>query len=261
MAHGLEAPGSAPLAETSREDLGVTSPRPVVWLMPGDAGDGRDLADRASHRAVAQVLGVPPADVAVGREHSGRPVPLGLHAGAAAISITHTDGLVAVAAAAGPLLLGIDAERVRTVRSAAVIAGRRFHPAEARVLAGLPEPELSHEFLRMWSLKEAYGKAVGHGVAMSLSACRTDRGALAAPPPPGGGHWYSAVRSLGAGTPGHVVALVVAAPGASTAELRAEIRYGMPGSDTPPRGIFVLSPEPGAPRHDDGARPVGSSPG
>lgn len=227
----------------------MTSAGPVVWVIP--SGDGsspdsgaRDLAQRVTRPAVAHVLGVAPGDVAVGREPSGRPVLVGAHAGAAALSVTHTAGLVAVAVARGPLLLGVDAERVRSVRSAAAIASRRFHPAEAAHLAGMPEPALSREFLRMWSLKEAYGKAVGHGVAMSLSTCRTDHGTVEAPPPPGGGRWFAAVESPPTASPGqspgHVFALVVGAPPAWSDEITAEIHYGEPGVAGSRRSLWIM---------------------
>ena len=230
----------------------MTSPDPMVWLIPSGGSGGRDLAQRAARHAVAHVLDVDPEAVTIGREPSGRPVLSGVHAGAAAVSVTHTAGLVAVAVARGPLLLGVDAELVRPVRSAAAIASRRFHPAEAAHLAGLPEPALSREFLRMWSLKEAYGKAVGHGVAMSLSTCRTDGGTVVAPPPPGGGRWFAAVDSptdapttaSPGQSPGHVIALVVGASLAWSRDVQAgipaEIHYGEPGLEGSRRSLLIM---------------------
>lgn len=217
-----------------------------VWVVAcSPEQDPRALGGAVAQEAVADLLGLAPAEVVLGRETGGRPVVTGRAQGRAGVSVTHTDGLVAVAVTSGAALVGIDAERLRPVRAAGAIAGRHFHPAESAVLAGLREPALSAEFLRMWCLKEAHGKALGHGVAMSLSTCRTTAGTVLAAPPPGGGRWRAGVRTVAGEPTGHVLALVIATAGGdgpSSRPLTTEIHHGRPGAPEGAREQWLLSP-------------------
>lgn len=81
-------------------------------------------------------------------------------------NLSHTAGMVAVAAVIGPEL-GVDVEAVDRKVDLAV-ADRYFFGAEARWLASL-EPDRQQEgFLRLWTLKEAYIKATGQGMSQAL---------------------------------------------------------------------------------------------
>jgi 4'-phosphopantetheinyl transferase len=48
------------------------------------------------------------------------------------------------------------------------LARRFFSRQEAEALAGVPEQDLDHGFFACWTCKEAYIKATGRGLAMSL---------------------------------------------------------------------------------------------
>lgn len=70
-------------------------------------------------------------------------------------SLCHTRGLVLCALSDHPV--GLDAERIRTVRPAVV--SRVLAPAELRAYDGTEAM-----FLRFWTLKEAYAKYTGEGI-------------------------------------------------------------------------------------------------
>lgn len=59
---------------------------------------------------------------------------------------------------------GVDAERIRTVRDAVV--RKVFSPAERAALTAAQDPD--RLFTRLWTLKEAYVKAVGRGLSYPM---------------------------------------------------------------------------------------------
>lgn len=142
-------------------------------LGPGEAADLARL-DRADLRRgfllSRALLRLVLADVASGqaprfaRAPSGRlllDAPAGWH-----VSLSHTDGLVAVVAATAPC--GVDIERVREARVAAV-AARYFAPEEAAQLAAVGAASARRDFFRLWTLKEAAVKALGEGLAGNMA--------------------------------------------------------------------------------------------
>jgi 4'-phosphopantetheinyl transferase len=95
---------------------------------------------------------LPPSD--------GSPVP--------AFSITHSRGVVACAVAAGGRI-GVDAESVEACARAVDVARRVFSPAEAAALDRLADHERGAHVCALWTLKEAYSKAIGLGLAQSFT--------------------------------------------------------------------------------------------
>jgi 4'-phosphopantetheinyl transferase len=63
----------------------------------------------------------------------------------------------------------VDTETADRETDALDLAARFFAPAEAARLATLPEPARSLEFLRIWTLKEAFVKALGLGMSLPLN--------------------------------------------------------------------------------------------
>ncbi|WP_112243097.1 4'-phosphopantetheinyl transferase family protein [Kribbella monticola] len=95
------------------------------------------------------------AGLALRHEVSGRPVIDGL-----SVSISHARGLVAVAAGrCGPV--GVDVESRRDFEIDGM-ARRWFDPAEVTWLYRQSDP--LEAFLRLWTAKEAVGKALGRGL-------------------------------------------------------------------------------------------------
>lgn len=82
-------------------------------------------------------------------------------------NISHTEGLIACAVTIGREV-GIDVEHIGR-RLTHDVAGRFFAPQEVNALAALPEEEQHLVFFDYWTLKEAYIKARGFGLALPLA--------------------------------------------------------------------------------------------
>lgn len=64
--------------------------------------------------------------------------------------------------------IGVDLETLRPIPEAEQITKRWFSPREQAALAAIPAEERERAFLRAWTSKEAYAKAVGIGIANGL---------------------------------------------------------------------------------------------
>lgn len=82
-------------------------------------------------------------------------------------NLAHSAGLALYAVARGREV-GIDLERVRADLDTGVLAEQFLSLREASSLRNLPESEQLEAFFRCWTRKEAYLKASGAGLAMSL---------------------------------------------------------------------------------------------
>jgi len=98
----------------------------------------------------------------------GRPEILDRPAGVPDLrfNISHTDGLIACAVTIGREV-GVDVEHVGR-RLTHDVAARFFAPTEVAHLQSLPEDEQERVFFDYWTLKEAYIKARGFGLALPL---------------------------------------------------------------------------------------------
>ena len=85
----------------------------------------------------------------------------GLH-----FSLSHSGELVLCALSDAEL--GCDVEGPR--RSNPALVRRFFHPDEQQWLFSLPQGEQDAAFLRLWTLKESYVKAVGLGLTLPLDS-------------------------------------------------------------------------------------------
>ncbi len=82
-------------------------------------------------------------------------------------NLSHTRGMVVLALGPDPSV-GVDVERLdRSVRPMEV-ADRFFSPLEVEGLRALPTERHRDRFLALWTLKEAYIKARGMGLALPL---------------------------------------------------------------------------------------------
>tara|TARA_R110001592_G_scaffold4929_1_gene27219 strand:- start:769 stop:1539 length:771 start_codon:yes stop_codon:yes gene_type:complete len=88
-------------------------------------------------------------------------------------NISHTrDALVMAFAASGAL--GVDVEYVQRQCRALAVAQRYFSASELVDLRALPEPLQRARFFDLWTLKEAYIKACGMGLAIPLGSFSFD---------------------------------------------------------------------------------------
>lgn len=129
------------------------------------------------------------------------------------VSLSHTDGLVAVALAEGADI-GVDAEAMKASSDLADIAGECFTASERDQLAQADCGFASdlERFYAFWTLKEALLKAKGLGLNQPPNTFSVDLRSMGADVPaalaPAQG-WYLECRKA---TPGHLVAAALDAP-------------------------------------------------
>lgn len=142
------------------------SGRDTAYIWVGrDVGGQPDPAVVLVRLAGALLLGRVDTELVLTHDREGRPVvrvdeatrPVEL-----AVSISRTAGLVAVAARRAGAV-GVDVELVRPL-PALELAERWFPPAEVAWLGDRPEARRTVDFLRLWTAKEAVGKALGRGL-------------------------------------------------------------------------------------------------
>jgi phosphopantetheine--protein transferase-like protein len=111
-------------------------------------------------------------------------------------NLSHTRHLVACAIAAGPPV-GIDVERAARMLDAGAIARRYFSADESASLARCRDKDHTMRFVELWTLKEAFVKAVGAGLTMPLDSMSfaLDEGGIVFEPPPGyaASEWHFAL--------------------------------------------------------------------
>jgi 4'-phosphopantetheinyl transferase len=84
-------------------------------------------------------------------------------------NLTHTRSLVACAVTVGDDI-GVDVESLDRRAPAPGLVERWFAPEEAAFLATRGPAEHGAAFLQLWTLKEAFVKATGEGIAMGLDS-------------------------------------------------------------------------------------------
>jgi 4'-phosphopantetheinyl transferase len=82
-------------------------------------------------------------------------------------NLAHTDGLVACVIARDASL-GIDVEAIDHRADALALASRMFSPIEVEHLEACAAPDRQARFTEIWTLKEAYVKAIGDGLSRPL---------------------------------------------------------------------------------------------
>jgi 4'-phosphopantetheinyl transferase len=117
---------------------------------------------------LSRYASIAPADWQFMANVHGRPEILERPPGAPDLrfNISHTDGLIACAVTIGREV-GVDVEHIHR-RLTHDVAGRFFAPAEVTDLRRLPAEDQERVFFDYWTLKEAYIKARGFGLALPL---------------------------------------------------------------------------------------------
>ena len=85
-------------------------------------------------------------------------------------SLSHSGGCAAIAIAPAGCLAGVDIE-VTTRRDVHSIAQFAFAPDETREFRSLAEPEATERFYILWTLKEAFAKALGLPLLAAMRDC------------------------------------------------------------------------------------------
>ena len=117
--------------------------------------------------ALSRHADVPPESWAFRATEQGRPEIRSPEGTGLRFSLSHTDGLAACLVCR-EWACGVDVEPAGARRDPMRIARRYFTPGELELLEGLPETERHDRFLRIWTLKEAFLKARGTGIAGGL---------------------------------------------------------------------------------------------
>ncbi|MEW1818816.1 4'-phosphopantetheinyl transferase family protein [Streptomyces diastaticus] len=117
------------------------------------------------HTAAA-VLDSDPAALELAYRIGGRPFLRGFDQ--LDVSLSHTGDLLVVAVSRTGRI-GVDAEPVDREIPFGVLGRRMCTPAEAAPLAGLTPERQARGLLRLWTLKEAYTKALGQGMRLGFT--------------------------------------------------------------------------------------------
>jgi 4'-phosphopantetheinyl transferase len=84
-------------------------------------------------------------------------------------NLSHTEGMI-VCLVAGSAMPGVDVEFMPRRGRLDEVATHFFAPLECAALSAVPEAEKRRRFFTYWTLKEAYIKAKGDGLALPLDA-------------------------------------------------------------------------------------------
>ncbi len=126
------------------------------------------LVARALVRCVlSHYTDVPPHRWNFIAENHGKPVVQSPWEGYGAFNLSHSSGLVICAVAAGGQV-GADVESLDRTTTGIPLARRFFSRQEVDFLCRAPEHQWQELFLQIWTLKESYIKAIGHGLSMPL---------------------------------------------------------------------------------------------
>lgn len=116
---------------------------------------------------LGQYLSYPPEKLCFGTGVHGKPflidkeLPFQIH-----FNLSHSgEWIVLSFSLDGPI--GIDIEKPRPAISGQKIIKRFFHPEEAHTFSSLKKDDRELLFLRYWTVREAFLKALGNGLALS----------------------------------------------------------------------------------------------
>ncbi|MEV5880267.1 4'-phosphopantetheinyl transferase superfamily protein [Streptomyces sp. NPDC052101] len=206
---GMELRGNAVVHTTWGEWLGaaVTDPalRPLLgrdWQRYRRTADPLVRFRFVTSRMVtkftaAAALGTEPAELDLAYRIGGRPYLRGLDQ--IDVSLTHTDDLIAVGVSRNGRI-GVDAEPADRTMSFDLMQSHICTAAERAELERLPERRRPAGLLRLWTLKEAYTKALGQGLRLGFSefGFGAEGGGLLAPDgrPASRGEWAFATHRV-----------------------------------------------------------------
>lgn len=127
------------------------------------------------HAWLDEHLGAEQATPVIHKNQRGKPALKAPHE-RHAISITHTQTLLMLAISSDVTWLGVDAESIdRPINhSISRLAKRFFHPSEHAVIHGQPVEQQATTFLKLWTMKEALLKGLGHGLSGHINHIRFD---------------------------------------------------------------------------------------
>jgi 4'-phosphopantetheinyl transferase len=150
---------------------------------------------------VARLAGVPPEEVGIELEPTGRPVLTGALSHYF-VSIAHSGSHVVVGVAAQQI--GVDVEQLRQSVPSRRLMARVCSPDELRALEVMTDADRAAAFMTVWARKEAYGKALGIGIGFGLRSVTV--GVSGPATVSGAGDWQVADLEIDSGYAAAVVA-------------------------------------------------------
>ncbi len=128
------------------------------------------LGKRLTRTLVGRALGLPGAELRFVAGERGKPELTGPAASTGlAFNLAHSGTFVYLALGRGRRV-GVDVEHERANVECLELGRRYFCAREIEQLESGPEPETRRLFFKFWTLKEAYLKAEGSGLGISLTA-------------------------------------------------------------------------------------------
>ena len=135
------------------------------------ARDRRDfaLAHALLRRSLSECCGCAPHELTFTSSPRGKPALRAdlIERNPVSFNLAHTDGLVACVVARDAEV-GVDVEAIERRVDVLKIADRYFSPAEVADVRRCTEDARHARFIESWTLKEAYVKALGEGLALPL---------------------------------------------------------------------------------------------
>jgi 4'-phosphopantetheinyl transferase len=139
-----------------------------------DAPASIRIARAATRIVLAETLRIDPASVVISREcmHCGHPThgrPTVAGERPVSFSLSHSGPFAVVALVDGDVRVGVDIEAVKPRTRIDALAARVLSDDEHAVWCSIDDPvDRLRAFLRAWSAKEAYLKALGVGITTRL---------------------------------------------------------------------------------------------
>ncbi len=148
-------------------DLAPT-PRDLAEAPRGETREAFLRRRAATRRLVAQRLGLAASGVEIARDSKGAPRILSPDA-QLCLSVSGRADFCAIALASSPI--GVDIE---PLEAEAEPIWSALHPSERALLRSLSRDAQSEAFLRLWTAKEAYLKALGSGFSREPAGIAVD---------------------------------------------------------------------------------------
>lgn len=132
------------------------------------------VAHALTRRMLGRVIGVPSGALEFAAGEHGRPELVAPEAARGfRFNLSHTHGLVACSVTRGADI-GVDVEYAERRVDILGVARQVFSPVEVAGLATLSGTEQRERFFELWTLKEAYIKAIGKGLSAPLRSITFD---------------------------------------------------------------------------------------
>lgn len=124
------------------------------------------LVSRAVLRIfLAGYLSCEPQDIDFASTGMGKPVLANSEKLHFNLSHSHGLGLIAISSTS---VVGVDVEKIRPIENSLFLAERFFSPWESQTLSSQAPHEMQSLFFQAWTRKEAFLKAMGHGLGYGL---------------------------------------------------------------------------------------------